>query len=1061
MTTEKVQEPMIVPAHKVGIKLLDDLQMRNIFPNYQNLIERIENHRKCISRLSRDMSGHYQYNMMYDNVFSIFGKRGTGKTSVAFTLQKKFEENAKHPYDIVFPIIIPEVIPAGCSALGWLLAIVGEKVQELVNEREAQNKNDRNYRDSDFWEKCKYSGANENSFALSEKFERLEELYFSVKYNVSAETSYSLAVGNSARQAKNYYKFAREIAGFWDALIDEIVDLHKSKSQKTEQKASPLLFFIFDDVDLAPEKVDELMSMIIKYLSHPNIIVITTADEEMVLEVIENNLDKKIGEIPKEWRSYLNSSQYEQRGYRYVDELDNETGKLISETARMYLGKVMPTSTRYYLRLFEKAEEKQWFCINEKYLGEEMVSLIGHMLEQTHAEVSNFLTADGRRLNFYLSFLGNTSRQIGNAFFGVKEFVESVTDAVLAKEQNEEQTEEDTLERIYHLCTHFLHVAINANHGLAKMINDTEEFVQEMFWLEHNGWKLYINYKYLEDFLKKLLDLEIRERVMRAMLQLYSLFLFAENIILILDSSPLHRMTGRDEVHGITGMTHFICSHVFQGREKFRNDLDAKQFFLHYEAMLYRICKLSEDEEEKFDREYLYDFLDYDYKGSDADARALVGFFDNNREWLRETAGTLSMVYGNVYTIGKKEIEYCIAYKKENGLCRYQQTIREILETDIYSSLNCYDLRNFAKEYLENLDMILLYLQNEEEELNSYSSCLQDEIKENIENAIREQIIHRNDGKPLDDEEFKLELQNVYEQQSAASLTEIIKAIDRQCENDTLKDLVNRLPEKLGIQIMERIVEAGDKEAVLLVLNLLQDYLVRWDYKEHDIFLVNVSESIRQMRDIAGEDGISSEMSGMADNISNYFYDRLDEQSSMQESANCTFFNTSYYSDLKSGLHNIYSRLSEDRYDMNKDGIIRRLRSLENGFDIGIDLEDMDRFREAVIIGIVTQVIKRFQKIYLYMTIVQKHELRYDSSSVRLEKMVCRKSSKKTRIQSKKDSYYYVMFLTMSKILEKKEEDSRDTDKMLKNLIQGASSEKRHQYLSRLINEAKDESNTY
>lgn len=1060
MTTEKVQEQFVVPAHKVGIKLLDDLQMQNVFPNYRNLIERIENHRKCISGTGRNLSGHYQYNMMYDNVFSIFGKRGTGKTSVAFTIQKKFEENTEHPYDIVFPIIIPEVIPAGCSALGWLLAIVGEKVQELTNKRERLYESDGRCRNSDFWEKCKYSGANESASVLAQKFECLEELYFSMKYNSSAETSYSLAVGNSARQAKNYYRFAREIAGFWDALIDEIVDLYELQSRKTEPKASPLLYFIFDDVDLAPEKVDELMSMIIKYLSHPNIIVITTADEEMVLEVIENNLDKKIGEIPKEWRSYLNSSLYEQRGFRHADEFDNETGKLISETARMYLGKIMPTSTRYYLRLFEKVEEKQWFRINDEYLGEEIKSLIDKMLEQTHAGMGNFLVADGRRLNFYLSFFGNTSRQIGNAFFGLKEFVESVTDAATQNGRNTEQKEEDTLERIYHLCTHFLHVAINANHSLAEMINETEEFVQEMFWLEHNGWKLYINYKYLRDFLRKLLDLETREKVLWVMLQLYSLFLFVENIILILDSCPSHKMTGRDEVHGIIGMTHFICDHVFQGREKFRNDLDTEHFFLHYEAMLYRICKLSEDEEEKFDREYLYDFLDYDYVKSNVNEKALVGFFDNSREWLRETAGTLSMVYGNVYTIGKKEIEYCIVYKKENGLCRYQKTIREILEKDIYTSLDCYNLRYSAKEYLDNLDLIILYLQNEEEELNQYSSCLQRDIRENIETAIREKIIGDDEEKFWDEDSLEREVQNAYERQSTAALTEILKLIDRKCEDDELKDLVNRLPEELGVQIMERLLGAEDKEEILLVLNILQDYLIRWDYKEHDILLVNVTESLYHMRELAEED-ISSEMAGIAENISAYFYEGQSGEMTIQESSNCTLLDTSYYADMKSDLHKIYSRLSEDRSDMNREGIIRRLRSLEKGFDIGIDLENMDQFRGAVIIGIITQVIKRLQKIYLYMTVVRKHELRYDSSSVRLEKMVCRNSLQKTKKQARKNSYYYAMFLTMGKILEKKEETSGDTDKILKNIIQRASSEKKHQYLSRLINEAKDESNTY
>lgn len=96
------------PAHKVGIKLLTEQQLKNVLPSYQNLLERIENHRKQIIESGGDEPRHYQYNMMYDNVFSILGQRGTGKTSVAFTLHRMFLDNEAHPYDVVMPIIIPE-----------------------------------------------------------------------------------------------------------------------------------------------------------------------------------------------------------------------------------------------------------------------------------------------------------------------------------------------------------------------------------------------------------------------------------------------------------------------------------------------------------------------------------------------------------------------------------------------------------------------------------------------------------------------------------------------------------------------------------------------------------------------------------------------------------------------------------------------------------------------------------------------------------------------------------------------------------------------------------------
>lgn len=89
--------------HKVGVKILSDTQLKNILPTYENLFAKIEDCRSAASNelnLRKSEKKHYQDNFMYDNVFSILGKRGTGKTSVAFTLQKKIRDNKEHSFYI-------------------------------------------------------------------------------------------------------------------------------------------------------------------------------------------------------------------------------------------------------------------------------------------------------------------------------------------------------------------------------------------------------------------------------------------------------------------------------------------------------------------------------------------------------------------------------------------------------------------------------------------------------------------------------------------------------------------------------------------------------------------------------------------------------------------------------------------------------------------------------------------------------------------------------------------------------------------------------------------------
>ena len=45
---------------------------------------------------------------MFDNIFSIFGKRGSGKTSAIFSLREQLMNKTGNDQDLVLPIIIPE-----------------------------------------------------------------------------------------------------------------------------------------------------------------------------------------------------------------------------------------------------------------------------------------------------------------------------------------------------------------------------------------------------------------------------------------------------------------------------------------------------------------------------------------------------------------------------------------------------------------------------------------------------------------------------------------------------------------------------------------------------------------------------------------------------------------------------------------------------------------------------------------------------------------------------------------------------------------------------------------
>lgn len=280
-------------THKVGVKILSDLQLKNTLPTYEKLMARIEACRAAVPNAAIPEK-HYQYTLMYDNVFSVLGERGTGKTSVAFTLQEKIQKNEKYArYDVVLPLVIPEVIPEQCTVLGWLLAIVKEEMEKL--ERRLQKLEQKNAGEQ--WRsRYRLYGENHMEESLVTQLEDICHMFFAGSYDPSNEKSYYRAVGYSVQQADDYYKFAKEITRLWDLWIKKIERCYELERQVTKCDICPMIYFIFDDVDLAPEKIGELLSVIIKYLSHPNIIVITTADERLFWGLLKISLTRRLAD---------------------------------------------------------------------------------------------------------------------------------------------------------------------------------------------------------------------------------------------------------------------------------------------------------------------------------------------------------------------------------------------------------------------------------------------------------------------------------------------------------------------------------------------------------------------------------------------------------------------------------------------------------------------------------------------------------------------------------------------------------------------------------------------
>ncbi|MBR1743447.1 MAG: hypothetical protein IJ733_16565 [Lachnospiraceae bacterium] len=460
--------------HKVGIKILNDVQLNSIFPAFDHLWKKFAMYRdKAQEYLNDKKRINYQDTLLYDNIFSILGGRGTGKTSVLYTLCRKLQEEYKN--DLVLPVIMPEMIPDECDILDWILALLSECISNLLKRED-----DREIR---YGNRCQYEKTEKN---LLEKLKEISKRSLSLKYNPKNGKSFSDVVSNSERQMRDAYAFAVEITEFWNQLVDFLCRLSNETNRQENQKESiPMIYIFFDDVDMAPERVNNLLSVVNKYLSHPNIITVITADEAQLQDI-------KMQKSPMVWKLTNAENTMENPVVLMYDEASRKKEK---ERAEAYLLKVLPTSTRYYLKEFHTINEKKDFYICEDATVEEKITEL--CKEYKDKAVNNYI----QNCN-YLLFFGDSSRKINNAFLIVKEYIEKFTDlkqTFRKKKKNTDGSTKKVIKDIYESTKRFMYLILDSDERFFLCLNDISEFLDKFLRKNYNPYDIYFHFRELEN----------------------------------------------------------------------------------------------------------------------------------------------------------------------------------------------------------------------------------------------------------------------------------------------------------------------------------------------------------------------------------------------------------------------------------------------------------------------------------------------------------------------------------------------------------------------------------
>ena len=572
------------PNYKTGVKILTDAQMQMGFPLYDTLLEKIERVRTEAEKVNYSALLKQSFeNLKYDQIFSILGGRGAGKTSVLMTLRHNLEQEE---HNIIFPIIMPELIEDDESIVSWIISAMRENLRQVESKILESKTNFDGYqqlctRNKPF-ERCEFNQQSN----LYELLDDLSDAYYTTKYMAhNSGMDYATHKELMAAGVESSYSLTNKFTIYWNKLVDiyiEYLEKYYKINGIMDKTKTPLIFIFIDDADLKPHILNELLFIIPKYLSHPNVVVFVSASQKTLAYSVKNFMYHSITQTSFDLPALMDI-EYQYNGKSVLDG-EGKTIKFhdlrygreydkIKKLSDEILRKIFPMYNRFYLKKYDRYQDKgllQMFKTEDSECRES-VSLskkISVTLSQFYTNISemhNGISEDimkekskgnGFKLlknpgnsaevtfanEMYLSFFGRYSRDIVSVYYVLEDTLNAMEELLKkyykSGSHSDEMSEEYT-EPMYEIITKFITAAVDSNPNLTMFSRAVRDIVKTK--LLH--WQLYVDYNKVLEIFQEERYYEENKKNIAPFVEIICLLNFVEQLIVLI-------MPERKTTHG-------------------------------------------------------------------------------------------------------------------------------------------------------------------------------------------------------------------------------------------------------------------------------------------------------------------------------------------------------------------------------------------------------------------------------------------------------------------------------------------------------------------------------